>query len=490
MKKAAAIAAAIILLGTTVFLLTHLPAGRLTSRHGQDSNQATPTEGSREEWLGVFLQGQRVGYSFTKTTRSSDGMALENKTLITLNMMNAIRTLTTHAFIHTAPDYTLKDFIIEIATAGHPTRIEGILNDRVLTLTSYSQGVPQTQQINLPEKPYFPDAMEELIKTRKLKPGDVLKIPYFDPTTQSSATATVRMDEKGTTMVLGREITARKVEINFMGMISELWFDDEYRLVKNYSPNLGLEMIPMSKTDALAEIEPANAFDLLSFFAVRIEPPIKPAADLNRLRLELQEITAEGLDLSDAGQKIIAAEPLTLELSRINPADLPSLSLPMSEPRAFLQPSVYIQCDHPAIIKAAQEMLNGETDGRRAVAKLTEGVYRLLRKNPTASLPSALDVLKTKEGDCNEHAILFAALARSAGIPTKICVGLVNLYGDAYWYHAWCAVWLGAWVPVDPTFNQFPADLYHLKLKEGEISEQAQVLRVVGKLKIKIISYE
>jgi hypothetical protein len=99
-------------------------------------------------------------------------------------------------------------------------------------------------------------------------------------------------------------------------------------------------------------------------------------------------------------------------------------------------------------------------------------------------------VLKTREGDCNEHAVLFTALARAYGIPTKIYVGLVNLQGFAYFYHAWCAVWLGAWVPVDPTFNQYPADIGHLKLKEGELSEQAKVLKVVGKLKIDVLDFK
>ena len=120
---------------------------------------------------------------------------------------------------------------------------------------------------------------------------------------------------------------------------------------------------------------------------------------------------------------------------------------------------------------------------------MVKWVYDYLEKNPTASLPSALDVLEMKKGDCNEHSILFTALARAIGLPTKIYVGLVNLYGYAYYYHAWCAVWLGKWVPIDPTFNQFPADVGHLKLKEGEIAEQAVVLKVVGKLKIEAIEY-
>jgi len=489
MRKIAGVGIVLIIFLITVILVLQIPGIRAGKKALAADTSAIPA-GTREEWLGVFLQGQRAGYSFSKVVHSEQGIALESMTQITLTMMNTVRSLTTHAFVHTEADYTLKDFIIEISTAGHPTKIEGTLNGKVLTLTSYSQNVPQTQNITLKEKPFFPDAMEEVIKNKKLKPGEELKIPYFDPTTQSSATATIKAFAKDKTTVLGKEVEGTKFEIDFMGMISELWFDDNYRLIKNYSPNLGLEMIPLSKEEALADVQPANAFDLLSFFAVKIAPPIPAGRELSFIKLLIADITTESLDLTDDFQKISAREPLTIELTRPELNRLPDQKIPMREPKEFLQPSIYIQCDNPDIIRAAQGIIGDAADARTAVIRLTERVYKMLRKNPTASLPSALDVLKTKEGDCNEHAILFTALARSVGIPTKIYVGLINLYGDAYWYHAWCAVWLGKWVPVDPTFNQFPADLYHLKLKEGEISEQAKVLRVVGKLKINVLEYK
>ena len=32
-------------------------------------------------------------------------------------------------------------------------------------------------------------------------------------------------------------------------------------------------------------------------------------------------------------------------------------------------------------------------------------------------MPSALETLKHRQGDCNEHAVLLTALARASGIP-------------------------------------------------------------------------
>ena len=201
------------------------------------------------------------------------------------------------------------------------------------------------------------------------------------------------------------------------------------------------------------------------------------------------QLAAEDLDLDDDFQHVCTDEPIIVESYRARIQDLPEMSLPITEHAEFLESSVYIQCRNEEIIKAAHELIAGEKDATKAAEKLVHGVYHLIKKNPTASLPSALDVLRTKEGDCNEHSILFTAFARAIGLPTKIYVGLVNLDGTAYFYHAWCAVWLGKWVPVDPTFDQFPADVGHLKLKEGELAEQAKVLKVVGRLHIDVLEY-
>ena len=107
-------------------------------------------------------------------------------------------------------------------------------------------------------------------------------------------------------------------------------------------------------------------------------------------------------------------------------------------------------------------------------------------KSATPSLPSAKDVLITRVGDCNEHAVLFAAMARSAGIPTKTVLGIMY-FNNSFAYHAWNEVYLGKWVAVDSTFGQFPADATHIKLIEGNLAKSGELSKVVGKLNIEII---
>ena len=85
--------------------------------------------------------------------------------------------------------------------------------------------------------------------------------------------------------------------------------------------------------------------------------------------------------------------------------------------------------------------------------------------------------------------LAFSAMARSAGIPAKILVGVV--YNDgSFYYHAWNALWLGEWVAVDATIGQFPADATHIKLLEGDLDQQVAVARLTGKMQIEILDYE
>ena len=113
-------------------------------------------------------------------------------------------------------------------------------------------------------------------------------------------------------------------------------------------------------------------------------------------------------------------------------------------------------------------------------------------------MPSALEVLRTKVGDCNEHTALYVAMARALGIPARIAVGLVYVRGitGAFYYHAWPEVYLdegggrGLWLPVDPTLNQFPADATHIRLARGGLDKQAAILPLIGHLKLTVLDLE
>jgi len=156
-------------------------------------------------------------------------------------------------------------------------------------------------------------------------------------------------------------------------------------------------------------------------------------------------------------------------------------------PKEALASTPYIQAGNQRIGEQVTAIL-GETRGDLArVRKLAAWVYANLEKRPVLGIPDALTTLETRRGDCNEHAALFAALARKAGIPTRIAAG-VTYHAGAFYYHAWNEVCLdGRWLSLDTTKNQLPADVTHIRFVNGETDEQIRIGALLGRLGIEVV---
>jgi transglutaminase-like putative cysteine protease len=152
----------------------------------------------------------------------------------------------------------------------------------------------------------------------------------------------------------------------------------------------------------------------------------------------------------------------------------------------FLTPAPLIESDDPRIQAQARLILAHERDPARAARLIHDWVSAHVERQVTPGPPSAVRVLAARRGDCNEHTVLYVALARAAGLPARSVAGLVYL-GGRFYYHAWPEVWLGDWVAVDPTLNQAPADAAHVRFVVGGLARQADLVRLIGALKLEVL---
>ncbi|OQA28867.1 MAG: Transglutaminase-like superfamily protein [Verrucomicrobia bacterium ADurb.Bin345] len=155
----------------------------------------------------------------------------------------------------------------------------------------------------------------------------------------------------------------------------------------------------------------------------------------------------------------------------------------------WLESTTFVQAADEGIVRKARELTGSARDRVEAVLAIHRWVHRNVKKVPAVSLPSAVEVLRHMKGDCNEHTYLFVALARAAGIPAQIRVGLVYL-DDAFYYHAWPAVYAGRWWELDPTLGQEAVDATHIALLEGELGAQLQLAGMIGRARATILSQE
>jgi len=203
------------------------------------------------------------------------------------------------------------------------------------------------------------------------------------------------------------------------------------------------------------------------------------------MKIRCRGLAPEKYDLDCCRQRL-SGEVLDISVEGL-PTD--QVSIPPDSLSRWLEPTPLIQSRDPAIVALADSIVGREKDPWQKVGRLSAWVFASLKKTMTASLPSALEVASSRRGDCNEHATLFCALARSQGIPCRLCLGVVYLDGFFY-YHAWNQVWCGRWIEVDPTFGQCPADAARLRLVLGDLSSQSRLLPAMGNLQIEILETE
>ncbi len=191
------------------------------------------------------------------------------------------------------------------------------------------------------------------------------------------------------------------------------------------------------------------------------------------------------------------ADQLTLETQAFRANAARSLLIPVKDPemKPFLEPNIFIQSDDPEIKKQAAMILGRENNAVRSAEKLARWVYGNIReKNLSTGFASARETMRTRSGDCTEHSILLAALARSAGIPARVISGLVYVTGN-FLYHMWVEVFTGSWQPLDPSLGPDMVDALHIKIYAASMDPASYFLsglsiqQTVGNLGLKILRY-
>jgi hypothetical protein len=151
-----------------------------------------------------------------------------------------------------------------------------------------------------------------------------------------------------------------------------------------------------------------------------------------------------------------------LELSRV-----PGPRVEPGQREEYLEPSAAVDSDHPAIREAAKRVIEGVDSDEARVGALVAFVAATVDDSYDSNLGTASQVLERKSGDCSEHTLLFLALSRAASLPAREISGLVYASDveRRFVWHAWAEVVVdGHWVAVDPTFGEARANATHIKL--------------------------
>lgn len=252
------------------------------------------------------------------------------------------------------------------------------------------------------------------------------------------------------------------------------------RTVRTVVERLGAEFRISTRERAIALVDPTDIFSAARILTKTVLPPTD-TVDALVVRLSGRSGRAPK-PILDGRQRVVkraggtVSRPLeasvVLQIAAVPPPQKSSRR-PIRDRslQRYLAATPYEALDDERLVTASKEAVGDASDAWDAARGINAFVHRRIKNKSLAqAFSTAVEALSSGEGDCTEHSVLFSALAKIAGIPTRLVTGLVYV-GTAdgiFGYHEWVEVWIGdRWVPMDPTFGQDLADPTHIKFSEG-----------------------
>lgn len=473
-------------------------------------------------YYALELSGEQVGFASTSVDTLADTVLVRDYILLEIPALGSIQRVEARTDANLTRGLQLRSFLASLRGDGERFGASGqVFGDTALTIDIESADSRQTLTIPMDEPIVLPALLPlRIVFGSAPAIGDRYRVKVFDPLLLKEQYVNVAVTAESTLLVPDSAawdssaalwVAARWDTLGAWhivqddgGLSVQTWIDELGQVVEATSA-IGFTMRRTAFEIASLnfqrrEGDPAERSlglggDIIRRTAIASNVPLE-TGNLNTLLIRLRGIDLGEFDLSGGRQTVIGDTLIIRRESENQLAQDPErfTAERMQELSPWIGPEPLIQTRDPRIQAQARQITDRHLTGRsrdyvRAAEVLNEWVHDNLDKRLSVSVPSAVQVLETRRGDCNEHTVLYVALARAAGIPARTATGLVYS-GGSFYYHAWPEVYLNGWVAVDPTFGQFPADAAHLRFAIGGLARQMELVKLIGRLQLEVIYSE
>jgi hypothetical protein len=442
-------------------------------------------------WMGIYAGGdERIGFvnlrSMPEIRNEGTGVTLSLTMRMEIPVFGRMTDLTLTGNAWVSRTEGLRTFRFSFDSGDTSMEADGVVEDNLLTaqLKTGDELIPLS----------FPVKSDLLLSggmglpsldVPLLEPGEEVYVDAFDPTSMSVGKVRIVCEGTKTLDIEGEAVETWVMRTEMSGFTSRAWVTQDEEVVRAETP-FGFSLRKISPKEALQPVDPGVRANLIRQFAIRPDGKT-PMRGATRMRVRIQGIEEDQLPPDEPLQRR-EGDTWLVRQPEAPAEDRSAASLPEAEKTAALTADPIIQSDHEKIVTAARRITGDADRPWEKALRIYDWVYENIEKVPVISVPSALEVLRTRRGDCNEHTILFTALARAADLPCRIAIGVTwSEEMQAFGYHAWPEIHAGAWIPMDPTLGQPLADAARLKLINGSIDQWGRLAAHIGRMRIEVL---
>jgi hypothetical protein len=465
----------------------------------------------------VEKDGRQIGFASSTIDTTRGGLSINDYLSADLPVGGAAHRATATSDVRLSRAFALAGFRLSFEADGSPIAVSGeAVGDSALqVIISHDETAADTQRVRLAGPVVLPTMVPLAFALGEApRVGRTYTMSSLDPVSLSPKPLAIRVEAESSFAVpdsarfdaaRGRWLVARRDSVHAWRIATDgpgavrAWIDEQGRVVEMQHA-LGFSLRRTAYEIAFENWRLDGGLRARTIAADRdvLETTaIGASASLDgkrpsRLRVRLRGADIDGFAL-DGGRQALRGDTLVItQEDSTRGAGAYTMPMPLANRMSFrheLSPEPLVQSGDPRIVQLARRIRGDTRDPVVAARRINAWVHDSLKKVVAITIPSAIQVLDTRSGDCNEHTQLFIALSRAAGIPARAAAGLAHV-GNKFYYHAWPEVFVGKWVAVDPTFGQFPADAAHLRFVYGGLARQAELVRLMGTLEIDVLSQE
>ncbi len=449
------------------------------------------------EWYGIYIAGMKSGWAreelYEGDYNGRKMLTVKSESFMKVKMMGLAQEISTEELRHYNPETGEFAAVAgRLESPGSTVVAQARREGEQLVGTAEIGGMSREIRKSYGGETIFDALGEAYWSLQDPKVGEKKSYSTFDSTSLfdyigSQAELKAISEER----VQGENLRVFTYETHIprLGLQVVAKYTEEGKMLENRMGNILFRLEEEETAKVITDVP-----DLISQNVVVPEKKIEDSFHLTRLVVEVSGLDDERLRINDNRQEYeeISDGKYRLTLSRIDPDPEKTPEIPVDLPhlRDHLAPEFLIQSDAAQIKALSKSIVGEDKDSLEAVRKIDDWIRENIKQKMTAAMSNALDTLHSREGDCTEHAAIFVALCRAAGIPARAVGGVVySPDGEGFYFHQWADVFLGKWIAVDPIFHQIPADSTHIKLIEGNLSEHGILVNVFGNLKIEVLDY-
>ncbi len=467
-----------------------------------------------ESWMGVYMEGIKVGYShtreivFSRQGEEFTRFVSESKMKVSRLGGAAVEILSAQESLYRGDETPVETAVRTRMSESEIVMKAEILEDKIL----FRSGEKLIKEYPYSERFYLGIPLEKILEEGNLVPGKKFTFPVLDPIAYAIRDSTFTVVGKEDVLILAKRMNLWHVRTEMASIIPVVideWIDEEGTVWKSVSQasflNTTSILMPMDKALEMSEENFDIAFSSIIRSNVRFSDPQQVRAVAFNLGGLAPDII-RNFPFDDGSQVLEeAGEDFSIirTSSRIFREE-ESVSLPVEEDgfQAYLRPTTFVQSDDPAIQDTAREIVGEEKNVWRAAKKIALWVRDEMTANYDVGFATATEILENREGDCSEHTVIMVALCRAVGIPARAAVGV--MYGDGIFaYHMWPEVYAGQWInldakwmAVDEETGEFYTDATHIKFGRSNLDENIfeemvkAISEIIGKLDIRVLDFE